>query len=73
MLVRTLATNPELRGRLAANGRREWETRFRVERFRSEVSTAISEAVTSQALGANGRCSTSPAQASSHDGRLSAP
>lgn len=73
LLVRTLAANPELRGRLAANGRREWETRFRVERFRSEVCGAISDAVTSRALCANANHSTSQARASAHDGRLSAP
>jgi hypothetical protein len=78
LLVRTLAANPELRVKLAANGRREWETRFRVERFRSEVCAAISDAVTSQAvtsqaLGASANHSTSPARASAHDGRLSGP
>ncbi|MBZ5636595.1 MAG: glycosyltransferase family 4 protein [Acidobacteriia bacterium] len=73
MLVRTLAANPELRDRLAVNGRREWEARFRVERFRSGVCAAISEAVTSRALGASGRYSTSPERVSAHDGRLSAP
>jgi len=77
-LVRTLAANPELRVKLAANGRREWETRFRVERFRSEVCAAISDAatsraVTSQAPGATANHSTSPARASAHDGKLSAP
>jgi glycosyltransferase involved in cell wall biosynthesis len=72
-LVRALAENPELRDRLAANGRREWETRFRVERFRNEICSVISSAVTSQALFASGRRSTSPAQASTHDGTLSAP
>jgi len=70
-LVRTLAANPELRVKLAANGRREWETRFRVERFRSEVCAAVSDAVTSQAPGANASHSTSPARASAHDGKLS--
>ena len=75
-LVRTLAANPELRAKLAANGRREWEMRFRVERFRSEVCAAISDAVTSRAVtspapGANASHSTSPARASGHDGKLS--
>ena len=73
LLVRTLAANPELRGRLAVNGRQEWKTRFRVERFRTDVSVAISNAVTSQAPCANAHHSTSPARASSHDGTLSAP
>ncbi len=72
-LVRKLAANPELRARLAANGRREWEARFRVERFRSDVCAAISEAVTSRVPGASERHSTSPGRASAHDGRLSAP
>lgn len=76
LLVRTLAGNPELRGKLAANGRREWEARFRVERFRSDVCAAISNAVTSQAVtspapGASVNHSTSPARASAHDGKLS--
>jgi len=44
--IQVLAANPELRSCLAANGRREWEARFRVGRFRSEVCEAILEAVT---------------------------
>jgi glycosyltransferase involved in cell wall biosynthesis len=72
LLVRTLAENPELRGRLAANGRREWEARFRVERFRSDVCAAMADAVISPALCASAGRSTSPTRASGHDGRLSA-
>jgi len=72
-LIGGLATERELRGRLAANGRREWETRFRVERFRSEVCAAIFDAVTSRALFATGRYSTAPAGASAHDAKLSVP
>jgi len=72
-LVRTLAANSELRTRLAVNGRREWEARFRVERFRSEVCGEISKAVTSPELCASGSHSTLQARASARDGRLSAP
>jgi glycosyltransferase involved in cell wall biosynthesis len=73
MLIRNLADKPELRARLASNGRREWEAHFRVDRFRHEVCNAISEVVTSQVLVATGRRSTSPAQGPAHDSRLSAP
>lgn len=72
MLVRTLAANPELRTRLAVNGRREWDARFQVERFRSEVCGEISR-VTSRGLCASGSHSTLQARASERDGRLSAP
>jgi glycosyltransferase involved in cell wall biosynthesis len=72
-LIRALAANPELRSRLASNGRREWEARFRVGRFRSEVCDEIFAAATWREPFANGRHSTSPAQASGHDGRPSAP
>jgi glycosyltransferase involved in cell wall biosynthesis len=72
-LIRTLSADPELRKRLASNGRREWEDRFRVERFRSEVCAAISRAATWREPFASGRHSTSSAQGSAHDGRPSAP
>ena len=72
-VIRTLAANPELRSRLATNGRREWEARFRVERFRSEVCAEISQAATSREPVASGRHSTSPGRASAHDERPSAP
>jgi len=72
-LIRVLAANPELRSRLASNGRREWEARFRVERFRSELCAEISEAATWRELFASGRHSTSPAPASARDERPSAP
>jgi glycosyltransferase involved in cell wall biosynthesis len=72
-LIRTLAANPELRKQLVSNGRRDWETRFRVERFRSEVCAEISKAVTSRERAASAHHSTSPARASAHDGRPSAP
>ncbi len=71
--IRTLADNQDLRSRLAANGRREWEARFRVERFRREVCVAISAAVTSRAPFASERRSTSPEPTPACDGRLSAP
>lgn len=71
--IRTLADNQELRSRLAANGRREWETRFRVERFRYEACDAISAAATSRAPFASERHSTSQEPAPAGDGRLSAP
>ena len=67
-----LATNPDLRSRLATNGRREWEARFRVERFRSEVCSEISSAATSREPVASVRHSTSAARASAHDERPSA-
>ena len=72
-MIRALAANPELRSRLASNGRREWEARFRVERFRSEVCAEISQAATSREPVASGHHSTSPAQASAHDERPAAP
>ncbi len=72
-MIRALAANPELRSRLATNGRREWEARFRVERFRSEVCAEISHAATWREPVASVRHSTSPARASAHDERLSAP
>jgi len=72
-LIRMLAANPELRSRFASNGRREWEARFRVERFRSQVCAEISEAATWREPFASGRHSTSPARASAHDERPSAP
>jgi glycosyltransferase involved in cell wall biosynthesis len=71
--IRRLATNPDLRSRLATNGRREWEARFRVERFRSEVCSEISPAATSREPVASASHSTSPARASAHDERPSAP
>jgi len=70
--LRALAANPELRSRLASNGRREWEARFKVERFRSEVCAGISETATLREPFASGHHSTSPARASAHDGRPSA-
>jgi glycosyltransferase involved in cell wall biosynthesis len=72
-VIRTLVANPELRKRLASNGRLEWEARFRVERFRSEVCAEISQAATWRGPSANAHHSTSPARASAHDGRPSAP
>jgi hypothetical protein len=72
-VIRALAANPELRSRLAANGRREWETRFKVERFRSEVCAEISRAATWREPVASVRHSTSSARASGHDERLSPP
>jgi glycosyltransferase involved in cell wall biosynthesis len=72
-LIRTLAGNPELRSRLASNGRREWEARFRVARFRSEVCAEISQAATWREPFASACHSRSPARASASDGRPSAP
>ena len=72
-LIRVLAGNPELRSRLASNGRREWEARFRVERFRSEVCAEISEAATWREPFSSGRHSTSPARVSAHGERPAAP
>jgi glycosyltransferase involved in cell wall biosynthesis len=72
-MIGVLAANPELRSRLASNGRREWETRFRVERFRSEVCAEISQAATWREPVASGHHSTSPARASAHDERPAAP
>jgi glycosyltransferase involved in cell wall biosynthesis len=72
-VISALAANPALRSRLASNGRREWEARFRVERFRSEVCAEICQAVTWREPFASGRNSTSPARASAHDERPSAP
>jgi glycosyltransferase involved in cell wall biosynthesis len=71
--LRLLAANPELRSRLASNGRRDWETRFRVERFRSEVCAEISQVIISREPAANARHSSSLAPESAHDGRPSAP
>jgi len=71
--IRALAANPELRSRLAANGRRDWEGRFRVERFRSEVCAEISRAATWREPCASGRHSTSSARASGCDERPSPP
>jgi glycosyltransferase involved in cell wall biosynthesis len=71
--IRTLAADQELRSRLAANGRREWEARFRVERFRYEVCDAIFAAAISRAPFASERRSTSPEPTPAGDGRLSAP
>jgi len=68
-----LAANPALRSRLASNGRHEWETRFRVERFRSEVCAEISQAATWRVPVASGRHSTSPVRASAHDETPAAP
>jgi len=72
-LIRELAANPELRSRLASNGRREWAARFRVKRFRSEVCAEISKAATWREPFSSGRHSTSPARASAHDERPAAP
>jgi glycosyltransferase involved in cell wall biosynthesis len=72
-LIRSLAGNLDLRSRLASNGRREWEERFRVERFRSEVCAEMVHAATSREPVASGHHSTSSARASAHDERLSAP
>jgi len=72
-VIRGLSAHPELRSRLAANGRREWETRFRVERFRAEVCAEISKAATWREPVASVRHSTSPARASGHDARPSPP
>jgi glycosyltransferase involved in cell wall biosynthesis len=69
--IRALTANPELRSRLAAKGRREWEARFRVERFRSEVCAEISRAATWREPFASGTHSTSSARASGHDERPS--
>jgi glycosyltransferase involved in cell wall biosynthesis len=72
-LIRALAENPELRSQLAYNGRLEWEARFRVERFRSDVCAEISQAAIWREPFASGRHSTSPARVSVHDERPSAP
>jgi glycosyltransferase involved in cell wall biosynthesis len=39
--IERLLTNRHLMARLSVNGRREWNARFRIERFRSEVAGAI--------------------------------
>ena len=39
--IERLMTDRDLMTRLSANGRREWETRFRIERFRNEVADII--------------------------------
>jgi glycosyltransferase involved in cell wall biosynthesis len=72
-LVQALAANPALRARLAINGRREWEARFKVQRFRSDVCDALSAAVTSPALFPRGGCSTPAEQSCARDENFSVP
>jgi glycosyltransferase involved in cell wall biosynthesis len=42
--IEGLLTNPDLMARLSVNGRREWETRFRLDRFRNDVAGVIERA-----------------------------
>jgi glycosyltransferase involved in cell wall biosynthesis len=65
--IRTLACNPELRRRLAENGRREWESRFTVERFQREVCDRIEEAAGRRASGASESHCAARATASASD------
>lgn len=51
--IRSLARNPEMRSRLARNGRKEWEARFTVERFQREVCDRIEAVARSRALAAS--------------------
>jgi glycosyltransferase involved in cell wall biosynthesis len=59
--IQTLAMDPGLRHLLAENGRKTWETRFTVERFRREVCDEL----TAQA--ASGGRSGSPEEPRAHD------
>jgi glycosyltransferase involved in cell wall biosynthesis len=63
--IRTLLNDPALMARLSANGRREWEQRFRLERCQRQLGDLIAEAATT-----SGRCFQSAAQASAHGERL---
>lgn len=46
-----LLDDPELAAQLAEAGRREWEARFRVERYRSDVCDFFESVVTARAAG----------------------
>jgi glycosyltransferase involved in cell wall biosynthesis len=39
--IERLLVNPDLMAKLSTNGRREWESRFRIERFRSDVASFV--------------------------------
>lgn len=65
--IRMLAQNPELRSRLAENGRKEWETRFTVERFQREVCDRMEAFVDRRALATSEIHSTKAAVRSSRD------
>jgi glycosyltransferase involved in cell wall biosynthesis len=43
--IERLLSDAELRMRLARNGRREWESRFRLERFQSDVCDLLERSV----------------------------
>ncbi len=51
--IRTLARDPEMRSRLAHDGRKEWEARFTVARFQREVCDWIEGVAGSKELAAS--------------------
>ena len=42
--LKAMVANSELFSRCSAHGRREWETRFRLQRFQSDIAGLIAEA-----------------------------
>ncbi|HEY4088040.1 MAG TPA: glycosyltransferase family 4 protein [Bryobacteraceae bacterium] len=64
--LETLLNDPALMQRLSFQGRREWEQRFRLERWRREIGDLIAEAGATT----SGRRFPSAAQASAHGERL---
>ena len=71
--IRTLARDPEMRSRLAHNGRKEWEARFTVARFQREVCDWIEGLAGSKAPAAS-ELQTVPAESAfAHDARPASP
>jgi glycosyltransferase involved in cell wall biosynthesis len=64
--IHLLLSDPDLMTRLSANGRREWEQRFRLERCQRELADLIAEAGATT----SGHCFQSAAQAPAHGERL---
>jgi glycosyltransferase involved in cell wall biosynthesis len=66
--IRKLADNPGLRARLVESGRREWEQRFRVQRFQREVCDTLQRMVSAPGNAATLPRSAGPGQEFAHDG-----
>jgi glycosyltransferase involved in cell wall biosynthesis len=61
--IRHLLANPELMAKFSANGRREWETRFRVERFQRDICDLLEQRYAKQ----RGKSQTASAVAREYD------
>ena len=72
-MIRLLAGRPDRRKQLAANGRRDWESRFQAHRFKAEVCDIMAETTGPKGLGTSGFRSRSGAPESACDAGIAAP